>query len=45
MDAPLVMVIHALLLTAVHGQLDPVVTAMLPFVPVEGAVTVLGETL
>ena len=44
-DAPLVTVIHAALLADVHAQLDPVVTAMLPVLPVEGTDTVVGETL
>ena len=39
------MLIHAALLTAVHPQLEPVVTAMLPVVPVAGDDTVVGETL
>ena len=44
-DAPLVIVIQAALLTAVHAQLDPVVTETLPLVPVEGAFTAVGATL
>ena len=44
-DAPLVIVIQLALLTAVHAQLEPVVTAMLPVVPVEGAFTNTGETV
>jgi hypothetical protein len=42
---PAVMVIHAALLVDVHAQLDPVVTAMLPLLPVEGTETVVGDTL
>jgi hypothetical protein len=38
-------VIHATLLTDVHGQLDPVVTAMLPLLPVDGTLTPMGDTL
>jgi hypothetical protein len=38
-------VIQAALLVAVHAQLDPVVTAMLPLLPVEGTETLVGETL
>ena len=45
MEAPLVTVIQATLLTAVHWQLDPVVTEILPFVPVDGALTVSGATV
>jgi hypothetical protein len=44
-DAPLVIVIQAALLVAVHAQLDPVVTATLPLVPVDGAFTVVGDTV
>ena len=44
-DAPLVMVIQAALLVAVHAQRDPVVTATLPPVPVDGAETLVGEML
>ena len=44
-DAPLVIVIHAALLVAVHAQLDPVVTDTLPLVPVDGAFTRMGETV
>jgi hypothetical protein len=42
---PLVMVIQLTLLADVHAQLDPVVTAMLPLLPVDGADTLVGETL
>jgi hypothetical protein len=42
---PAVMVIHAALLVDVHAQLDPVVTAMLPLLPVDGTETVVGDTL
>ena len=45
MDAPAVTVIHATLLTDVHAQLEPVVTAMLALLPVDGADTVVGDTL
>ena len=44
-DAPAVIVIQLALLTAVHAQLEPVVTATLPFVPVDGAFTDVGDTL
>ena len=44
-DAPLVIVTQLTLLTAVHAQLDPVVTDTLPLVPVEGALTDVGATL
>ena len=39
------MVIHAALLTDVHPQLDPVVTATLPLAPVDGASMLVGDTL
>jgi hypothetical protein len=39
------MVIQLSALVAVHAQLDPVVTATLPFMPVDAADTVVGETL
>ena len=42
---PLVTVIHATGLVAVHGQPDPVTTEMLLLSPVKGAVTDVGETL
>jgi hypothetical protein len=42
---PAVMVIQLTELVAVHAQLDPVVTAMLPLLPVEGTETLVGETL
>jgi hypothetical protein len=42
---PLVMVIQLTALVDVHGQLDPVVTATLPLLPVEGTETVVGDTL
>jgi hypothetical protein len=45
MLAPAVTVIHAALLVDVHAQLDPVVTAMLPLLPVEGTETAVGATL
>jgi hypothetical protein len=32
-------------LTAVHEQLEPVVIEMLPKLPVDGAVTLVGDTL
>ena len=38
-------VIHATLLTVVHAQLEPVVTEMLAFVPVDGAEAVVGDTV
>ena len=38
-------VIQLTLLTDVHGQLDPVVTAMLLLLPVDGTDTLVGETL
>ena len=44
-DAPLVIVIQETLLTAVQAQLDPVVTEMLAFNPVDVADTVVGETV
>ena len=42
---PLVIVIQLTELTAVHAQLEPVVTAMLAFVPVAGAEALVGDTL
>ena len=44
-DAPLVIVIHATLLTAVHAQLEPVVTDTLALRPVEAALTESGDTV
>ena len=44
-DAPLVIVIQAALLVAVHAQLEPVVTEMLAFNPVDAAETVVGEAV
>jgi hypothetical protein len=44
-EPPLVIVIQLTALPAVHAQLDPVVTAMLPLVPVAGAFTADGDTL
>ena len=44
-DAPLVMVIQLALLVAVHGQLDPVVTAMLLLLPVDGTSMAAAERL
>jgi hypothetical protein len=43
--APAVMVIHEALLVAVHAQLEPVVTAMLLLLPVDGTETFVGDTL
>jgi hypothetical protein len=45
MLAPLVMVIQLTELVAVQAQLEPVVTAMLALVPVEGADALVGDTL
>ena len=45
MDAPLVTLIQPTELTDVHGQLEPVVTAMLPLLPVDGTATSIGDTL
>jgi hypothetical protein len=42
---PAVIVIQEALLVAVHGQLDPVVTATLLLLPVEGTETFVGDTL
>ena len=42
---PLVIVIQGTWLTGVHAQALPVVTEMLPFIPVNGAVTLNGATL
>jgi hypothetical protein len=44
-EAPLVTVIHETDDVEVHGQLEPVVTAMLLFVPVDGAVRLVVDTL
>ena len=44
-EAPLVIVTHATLLTAVHAQLEPVVTAMLLLLPVDGTSTVVADRL
>jgi hypothetical protein len=44
-EAPLVTVIQLALLTDVHAQLEPVVTAMLALRPVEGAEALVGDTL
>ena len=44
MLAPLVMVIQLTELTAVHAQLEPVITVMLPTLPVDGTEIVVGET-
>jgi hypothetical protein len=38
-------VIQAALLTDVQGHPEPVVTAMLPLLPVDGTLTPIGETL
>jgi hypothetical protein len=45
MLAPAVTVIQLTLLTDVHAQLDPVVTAILPPPPVEGIDALVGDTL
>ena len=45
MLAPAVMVIQLTALVAVQAQLDPVVTATLPLLPVDGTDTVVGDTL
>ena len=42
---PAVIVIQLTELTDVHGQLDPVVTAILPLLPVDGTDTVVGDAL
>jgi hypothetical protein len=42
---PAVIVIQLTALVDVHGQLDPVVTAILPLLPVEGTLTVKGDTV
>ena len=42
---PLVMVIQATVLVGVHAQLEPVVTPMLLLRPVDGAETLVGDTL
>jgi hypothetical protein len=44
-EAPLVIAIQPALLTAVHAQLDPVVTDTLALSPVDVAETLVGETL
>ena len=44
-DAPLVTVIQLALLVEVHGQLEPVVTAMLLLLPVDGAVRLVVDRL
>jgi hypothetical protein len=44
-DAPLVIVIQATMLVAVQAQLDPVVTDTLALLPVDGADTLVGDTL
>jgi hypothetical protein len=40
-----VIVIQLTVLVAVHAQLEPVVTAMLPLLPVEGTDALVGDTL
>jgi hypothetical protein len=42
---PLVTVIQATVLAGVHAQLEPVITEMLLLSPVDGADTVVGDTL
>jgi hypothetical protein len=42
---PLVIVIQGTWLTGVQAQFDPVTTEILLFIPVDGAVTVVGEAL
>ena len=42
---PAVIVIQLTALVDVHGQLDPVVTAILPLLPVDGTDTVVGDAL
>jgi hypothetical protein len=42
---PLVILTHATVLVGVHEQLDPVTTEILLLSPVDGADTVVGETL
>jgi hypothetical protein len=42
---PLVIVIQLTGLVAVHAQLDPVVTAILPLLPDEATETLVGDTL
>ena len=44
-DAPLVMVIHETDDVDVHAQLEPVVTAMLLLLPVDGAVRLVADRL
>jgi hypothetical protein len=39
------MVIQLTALVAVHAQLEPVVTATLPLLPVDGTDTLVGDTL
>jgi hypothetical protein len=41
----LVIVIHATVLVGVHAQFEPVVTPILLLRPVDGADTVVGDTL
>jgi hypothetical protein len=45
MLAPPVITIHGTALTAVHAHEPPVITAMLPFMPVGTTETLVGETL
>ena len=45
MLAPPVMTIHGTLLIAVHAHEPPVITAMLPFMPVDTIDTFVGDTL
>jgi hypothetical protein len=42
---PPVMVIQLTALVAVHAQPEPVVTATLPLLPVDGTETLVGDTL
>ena len=42
---PLVIVIQATVLAGVHAQLEPVVTPILLLRPVDGAETLVGDTL
>ena len=44
-DAPLVTVIQLTVLTDVHAQLEPVVTAMLALLPVDGTDSFVGDTV
>jgi hypothetical protein len=39
-----VTVIHVTLLTDVHAQLEPVVTLMVPLLPVDAADALVGDT-